>query len=875
MIKLYELSRTQEPLPRFSWKLEGDTGQSAYRILVKDSENQTAWDSGWVSGSDRHGICCGKPLAKGERYRWEVNCRGLDGSEASAEGTDFFSPIPQWKAGWIEPDRTRKPLTDRTDMRSHEYGPDADPLETLDPAVYLRRSFRLEKVPSKALAYVSAHGIYAMWINGVCVSDFLAPGFTSYAKRLEYQCYDLSGLLREGENVLGFVLADGWYTGKIGAAGVGQQFGEESALLFQLEYGYADGEKGTLCSDESFRWATGAWRFADLYVGEYYDANLAPKGWLETGFDDENWGVPVLRNDEYENLSLQFLDPVQELYSIQPTVYRTPEGDLLLDAGETIVGYTSFELMLEAGQTISLEHSETVDRNGNFLQNIEGQNKQQKDFYRADVSGIHKWQPMFTFHGFRYVRVCGTEDCDPSHYTIHVMGTPLRQTGHFRCSDERLNRLQDNILRSQRGNMICIPTDCPQREKTGWTGDIQIYAPTACYEMDVEQFLRHWLQDMVHEQLADGQIPHIVPYNPSHDLYKPPGITGVSAAGWSDAAVILPWRLYEAYGNCEILEEFFPMMHRYMCSVEKTTSELPADYDQMEPQRQAYQKYLWNTGFQFGDWLMPNAPGPISAKLTGYPIATLMYAHTADLMQKICQLLHKTELAEHYAALNRKILSAFAAEYVQEDGTITADYQGVYVLALAFGGIPQPLREKAIKRLETLIHQNGDRLDTGFLSVPYLLPVLHENGLEYLANRLLFQDQCPSWLYQVKMGATTMWEAWNAYAPDGTPSMYSMNHYAFGCVGSYLFGTILGLRPEEAGYRRVRIQPDVNCGLSRARGSFDSIWGKICVSWEKADSTVNVEVQLPPDVEGELILGDTSQRLSCGTHSFKICVNQC
>lgn len=863
MLELYDLRRTQERVPAFSWRLKGDCGQAGYQITVKDDLGGTVWDSGFIKRPERHNIRCGVPLAVGGHYTWTLRCLGTDGAEATEEGPAFFSEIPQWKAEWVEPARTRKPLTDSMDPFHCEPN-QSDPVERLDSPVYLRKEYRLKARPDNAICYVTARGNYALWVNGQKVSDLLSPGYTSYGERLEYQCHDIVPLLKAGENVIGVVLADGWFTGKISAAGVGEQFGKENALLLQINCHYADGSDEMLATDGGFRWMVGAWRYADLFVGEYYDAALEVTGWLEAGFDVSEWQPVVVQPYGYRQLSLQSIEPVQVLRTIQPVVRRTPQGDLLLDAGETIVGYTSFSVMMQKGDVITLEHSETVDAQGNFLQNILGQNKQQTDRYRCGRDGLCVWEPVFTFHGFRYVRVTGTTDCDPAHYCIHVIGTPLEQTGFFACSDERLNRLQQNILRSQQGNMICIPTDCPQRERTGWTGDMQVYAPTACYEMDVEQFLHHWLVDMEAEQLEDGQVPHIIPLNPSHSLYQPPGSSGVSAAGWSDAAVILPWRLYEAYGDLQLLETFFPMMKRYMDSTGKRVAELPAGSENMPPEQLERQKYLWNTDFQFGDWLMPSAPGPESARLTGYPVATLMYAYTTKLMAEICTALDKRELCAHYLEVNKRVREAFAQEYINSDGTLTADYQGVYILALAMDAVPQALRPAALARLEELIHQNEDRLATGFLSIPFLLPVLHDQGRGALANRLLFQDRRPSWLYEVKMGATTIWESWDAYAEDGTPSTYSMNHFAFGCVGEYLFRTILGLRHKTPGYSQVIIEPDLGCGLTDAQGAFESIWGRIEIAWRTFGRKAVLDIVLPPDVKAEVIFGSTHAECTCG-----------
>lgn len=867
MTKIYHLEVVPEEQARFSWKLEGNLDQTSYQIKVEDKKGNLIWDSGLVESPERHGIVA-PAFPKEKELSWSVQVTLEDGSQAMARGEDFFTGIKEWTAKWVEPERDRKPLIDKKlawEVRKFEQ----EAIDRLDAPIYLRKEFNLNQIPEEALLYMTARGIYVAYVNGHKVSDLFAPGYTAYQKHIDYQVANVAQHLKIGKNVLGFILADGWYTGKIEYIGVGQQYGTENSLLAELKFSQDGQSFESITTDASVKWTDkGPIRFADLYVGEYYQEASELDGWLEAGYSDEDWQVVAIKDYGYEGVTLQTTEPISVSRTIRPKIIRTPKGELVLDAGEIIVGYTSFEnISLAKDNIISFEHSETLDKEGNFLQNILGQNKEQKDYFVAGYDGLHSWTPETTFHGFRYVKIEGTLDCDPSHYQIHVIVTPLRAAGAFLTSDERLNKLQENIVRSQEGNMISIPTDCPQRERTGWTGDMQVYAPTACYEKDVEQFLRHWLDDMRHEQYEDGQIPQVIPCPPSHDYMKPAGEEAVNTAGWSDAAIIVPWRLYEFYGDKKILEDNFEMIDRYMSSVEARMALLPNDYDQMSPERQAYQPYLWNTDFQFGDWLMPSA-GMESAKYTGNEVATLMSVLTTDLMVKISTLLGYKEKAKHYADFNQKIKSAYVQEYMTEDGQMTADYQGVYVLALATETVPDNLREASLNRLKELIHENGDRLNTGFLSVAYLLPLLHQLGEQSLANKLLFRDQSPSWLYEVKMGATTMWEAWNCYAEDGTPSADSMNHFAFGCVGEYLFRTILGIDKQEAGFRKVLIKPDLKSGLHYAKGHYDTIWGKVSVDWKITGNQASLNLILPPNVTAEVVFG--TEHLDNAKHHLEL-----
>lgn len=870
MTRIYNLEVVPEEYVRFSWKLDGLLDQIAYYIRVTDEEGKLVWDSGKVASEKRHGVLA-PAFPKEKILSWTVQVDLEDGSQVAAEGGRFFTGIESWTAQWIEPKRIRKPLLDKKlawEVRKFEQ----EPIERLDAPIYLRKEFDLKEVPEKSLLYMTARGVYIAYVNGHKVSDLFAPGYTAYQKHIDYQVADVAQFLKTGKNVLAFILTDGWYTGKIEYIGVGQQYGTENSLLAELKLYQTDRTVHSIGTDDSFKWTDrGGIRYTDLYVGEYFCQANALDGWLRADFVDDEWQDVTVKPYGYDELTLQTTPAIIVSRTICPKVIRTPKGELILDAGETIVGFTSFEnLALAKNTVVTLEHSETLDKEGNFLQNILGQNKEQKDYYESGKDGLHSWSPQATFHGFRYVKVEGTLDCDPSHYQIHVIVTPLAAAGLITTSDERLNKLQSNIVRSQEGNMISIPTDCPQRERTGWTGDMQVYSPTACYEKDVEQFLRHWLDDMRNEQYNDGQIPQVVPCPPSHDYMKPEGEDAVDTAGWSDAAVIIPWRLYEFYGDKHILEDNYGMMLRYMTSIENRMSLLPDGYEKMSPERQSYQTYLWNTDFQYGDWLMPSA-GQESAKYTGNEVATLMVVLTTDLMAKISTVLGHEDKATYYTSLNQNIKEAYVKEYMTPDGQMTSDYQGVYVLALVTDTVPDNLREASLERLKEMIHANGDRLDTGFLSVPYLLPLLHELGEGQLANKLLFQDQSPSWLYEVKMGATTMWEAWDCYAEDGTPSADSMNHFAFGCIGEYLFRTILGIDKLEAGFQKVLIKPDLASGLQYAKGSYDSIWGSILVDWKLVGNQAYLALVLPPNVSADIEFG--GQRFEGVQHRFEINLN--
>lgn len=852
--------------PVFSWKLRSgrqNTFQAGYRVRVRD-EDGIVWDSGIVE-SDRvfEVLYEGRALKNGAYYQWSVESINNYGESAVGDKGVFLTGVMEpdfWQAQWVESGAGRKPVQDSTDagamfagmLKSSEH-----PEAYLDPPVYLRREFQVGKTVKQARAYATAHGIYELQIDGRRISHLLAPEYTSYKRHLEYQVYDITGLLTTGAHAVGCILADGWYTGRIGLMGIGNQYGDTNAFLLQLEIMYEDGTLDRIISDEEMRWSEGAYLYADLFVGEYYDAGKEPRGFSSPGFDDSGWQKVETRAYGYQNLKGQSIEPVQVIREIKPQLLRSPAGEWILDAGENIVGYTRFCLEGRTGREIRMTHSEVLDAEGNFLHNIMGQNKNQEDRFVCGVNGRNSYCPRFTFHGFRYVRISGLETVSPGDFTIVVIGSRLNRTGTFVTSDHRLNRLQENIFRSQEGNMLSIPTDCPQRERAGWSGDIQIYAPTAAFNMDINAFLKRWLYDMRLEQLADGQIPNVIPTIDSNKYIDGKQSDRVSSAGWGDACIIIPYRLYQAYGSIDILAENYEMMTRWMEYVE----------------REAGAACLWNRGFHFGDWLIPSimreTGDPMQTALrTKEEVATAMYAYATGMMIEISGVLGKTAEAEHYIRLNTKIRKAFSDAYIAADGTMKQPLQGLYILALHLNLAEEKKRRGCISRLVELIRQAGECLDTGFLSIPFLLDTLCECGETELAYRLLYQEAPPSWLYALKHGATTIWENWMAVRPDGTPTNSSYNHFSFGCVGDFMYRHIGGLQIEEAGYKKLRIAPDFDCGLDWAETAYESRYGTIRIRWEKQDGGYLLNLRLPPNVSA--VVAGRGQRAEIGNGGYRI-----
>jgi len=868
--------------PIFSWKLSSNEAaekQKAYRIVVTDENGIEAWDSKIIESQVVSGIVYeGGGLSSHMLYNWSVISYSDTGDQSKSEDAFFSIGMleDEWKAKWIEADASRKSGEECTEMSKIFSGLVTSlehPEEFLNPPIYFRREFFVHKNVKKAIVYATARGIYQLRMNGVIVSDILAPEYTSYSNYLEVQQYEITEYLHEGSQTIGVILADGWFTGKIGLVGIGNQYGTNNAFYMQLILFYEDGRQETIISDENFKWKIGNYEYADLFIGECFHQNKLSDKWQCCGYNDSDWKPAVERIYGTDNFKGRKAEPVRILrHQDVKDIFYTAAQELIIDAGENIVGYLHLKMKGMKGQKARFIHSEVLDKNGNFLMNIMGQNKNQTDVYLFEEDGVSEYEPYFTFHGFQYVKVEGIRRENLLDVEVCVLGTDLERTGEFVCSDARMNRLQENIFRSQQGNMLSIPTDCPQRERAGWTGDMQVYVATACFHMDMMSFLGKWLENMRYEQLPDGQICNIVPIMASDTYVTNSESKHVCSAAWGDACIIIPYVLYWKYGKKQILEENFSMIEKWIQYVERqaATSFLKPISEYTHEELEC-QKYLWNTEFHYGDWLYPSGGAPFeTANATKEYVAPAYFAYTSGLMAEICAILGKKEKSLYYKKLQQKIRNAYAKTYIDEDGKLPIQCQGVYVLALQMELYPEDKKAMGIKELIKLIEDNDFCLDTGFASVGFLLDALYENGEHETAYKLLFQTKCPSWLYEVEMGANTIWERWNAILPDQTRTNASYNHFAFGCVGDFIYRRIGGLYAEEPGYKKVRVEPDVECGLKWAKTSYDSVHGRIEIEWERKNEQIILQVELPVNVSGIIkVKGATKQ---CSGGKLKIIV---
>lgn len=876
--------------PRFSWRIrtdETDVIQTAYELEVESAgEPGRAWRSGRVESRESVLVALEEFEARSAAvYRWRVRGWVNESDEPTAWAESSFETTlldpGDWRARWVEPQQ----LPVRTDGAANfqelfHLRIESPPEERLLPAPYIRQRFRLEGTPVRARLYATAHGIYEAQINGTPISDELfAPGVESYDIHLSFQTYDVTDLLSGGGNVVGFVLSDGWYAGRVGILGSSRGYGDTLKALWQLEVEYAGGGRQTITSDGTAVSSTdGPIRYADLAVGERYDARTDWRGWSTVDFDDSRW-TAVAEVDIDQSLVPFVGQPVRRIMEVPAKeILHTPAGETVVDFGQVIAGRVRFRVRGERGRTVRLEHSEVLDQHGNYFSNIVGPNKDQTDVYvLAGHTAGETWEPSFTFHGFRYARLTGFPDgVRAEDFVAVVTSSDLPVIGHFETSDARLNRLHANVVWSQRANFLSIPTDCPQRERYGWTGDLQIFAEAAATNMAVGPFLSRWLRIVRDDQLDDGRIMNISPSPPQLDYlmdgpapsYDDPIMLLGSSAGWGDVIAIAPLVLFRHFADRRVLEENYAAMTAWaQYQIDSAVSGLPPRLTgvALTPAQRDRQRFLWNNEPNFGDWLAPSTlRGPDASQMTaprrtGEVIGSLYHGHLMDVMADIAGILGRADDAQRYAERARGAREAFAAEYIDAEGRIPGGMQGPYVVALAFGFVPKDKKPAVVQQLVDHIHDAGDHLDTGFLSVQFLLDVLWDNGQRELARTLLFQESAPSWLYQVARGATTMWEGWEAIRPDGTVTDLSFNHYAFGCVDDWLYRRLAGIRLEGPGYRESRIEPDVAGPLTCVSAAIQSPYGELAARWIKdEDGAVELVVNVPPNTTSTLRLPDAA-----------------
>ncbi len=825
--------------PYFSWQLissQRSVTQSAYEIRVaEDAAGLTKAKLSWTSGkinSDQsiHVPYKGAALASGKKYYWQVRVWDNKGKASAWSSIAFWQmgllQPTDWKAQWIEPGY----------QEDNEF---ASPL--------MRKEFNNGKKIKSATAYITAHGLYEAQINGKRVGDaYLTPGWTSYNKRLQYQAYDVTDLLKQGENAIAVTLGDGWYRGNFSFDHKRNIFGKDIALLFQLELMYTDGTTATVVSDASWKSSTGAIRSNGIYKGEIIDTRLDKTGWLLAGYDDKNWTAVKTANFSKDVLVATYNEPIkkQETFAAGKVI-TTPKGEKVIDFGQNLVGWVQLKIKGKAGDTIKVSHAEVLDKNGNFYtENL--RNAKAQAVYILKGNNEELFEPHFTFFGFRYIKLEGIAgELQPENFTAVALYSAMQKTGSFTSSDSLINQLQHNIEWGLRGNFLDVPTDCPQRdERMGWTGDAQAFFRTATFLRGVNNFFTKWMKDVAADQTKSGSVPHVIPNVLGTDGW---GVGG--SAGWADVSTIIPWEMYVVYGDKRILENQYSSMKAWV------------GYMQSQSVND-----LWNKGDHFGDWLfytMADDNDGRAAITNKNLIAQCFYAYSTQLLINAAKELGKADDVATYTTLLQKIKTAFLKEYTTPNGATMSNTQTSYVLALQFDLFPEELRQQAADRLVNNIRQYGNHLTTGFLGTPYLCHVLSRYGYTDVAYTLLLQKNYPSWLYPVTKGATTIWERWDGIRTNGdfqAITMNSFNHYAYGAIGDWMYRVMVGLDTEKdgVGYKKIRIQPHIGGKFTYASATYETQYGTLSSGWKIQDGKLILHALVPANTTATIYIPATA-----------------
>lgn len=813
---------------RMSWQLqsvERNVLQTAYelRLSTEGRKPIVVWSSGKiVSGRSVDVPYAGPALKTNTQYQWQVRVWDQQGKvspwSASSRFLTGYASIGDWQASWISPG-----FTEDTNFR---------------PSPLMRREFMIRKPVERATLFITAQGMYEARINGKRAGDaWLTPGWTSYNKRLQYQAVDVTSLVQKGANAIGVILGNGWYRGEIAFEKGINYYGKQLGLLAQLHLHYTDGSSELVATDNQWKSHIGEIRYSEIYHGETIDRRLHQAGWDQPGYSDTGWYSVQLQSFDKQRLLPTINEPVKLKEVFKPKkIFITPNGETVIDFGQNLVGWVRIRMQGKAGDSVVVTHAEVLDKQGNmYYDNLRAAKCQ--NVYITNGKGEQEFHPHFSWQGFRYAAIKGYPGVlTADNIEAVALYSDMEPAGSFTTSHPLINQLQHNIQWGQRGNFLDVPTDCPQRdERLGWTGDAQAFARTATFNFGVRNFFAKWLQDLAADQI-NGTVPFVIP-----NVLKWPD---QNSAGWADAATIIPWTMYLAYGDTGILKNQFASMKAYVESIRRVAKD-----------------NLWNSGFHFGDWLFyrPDDDNDGKAAVTDkYLIAQCFYAHSTELLVKAARVLGYTDEARQYDQLLQQIKAAFQQEYVTGSGRLVSNTQTAYVLALQFDMLPEAQRQQAADRLAANVGQYG-HITTGFLGTPYICHVLTRFGYKNLAVKLLLRENYPSWLYPVKMGATTIWERWDGQKPDSsfqTPGMNSFNHYAYGAIGDWLYRVVAGLDTEESapGYRQISITPHPVKELGEVYASLQTPYGLSSCRWLISNGQATLEVVIPVNTTASIAI---------------------
>jgi len=834
------------PRPVFSWALRGDRdGQLpvAVRITVRTAtrtaaEGETVWDSGWRDGAPLSMTFNGSSLEPERSYIWTVQVR--DDRDDEDHASSCFETGPRdWRGTmWIGRNPEPRGAVDATDRDSDD--PVRPSLRTmnLEPPLQLRRVFDVASTPLRARLTLTARGLAVPYLNGERVGDDeLLPGWTDYRTRIQYRTFDVTESLRVGRNVVAAEVAEGWWSGFLGFdhRHHAHHYGTCAQFFSRLVIEHADGTRTMIGTDEAWRESEGQRRWADLLMGEHIDERFATPGWTEPGFDDTGWRAAVVLDESPGPLVGQRDEPVRAVGEFAPVSVDHNEERTILDFGQNLVGRLRIPPSTDA--PLWVRHGEMLENGELYTENL--RSAEATDIVRASAPT----EPLFTFHGFRYAEIRGA-DVDGEAARAVVLSSDVEWTGDVRTSSPFVNRLIENIRWGQKGNFVSVPTDCPQRdERLGWTADVQVFAPTAALNADVQALLGRWMDDLVAAQLPNGSVPDVIPRSPGTTLFD------YGAPGWGDAIVLVPWTLYRTYGDPDILRRYFGPIQRWLDYV---THRNPDG--------------IWREGRgnDYGDWLSVDEHTPKDV------VATAYHAHSTEIAARIATVIGDADAQERLAARAAAVRTAFVESFIDASGRVHGDSQTGYLMTLAWDLAPESQRPALFDRLVEKLRERGIRLTTGFHGVALLCPTLSRFGRADLAYDLLFQREFPSWGFSIDNGATTIWERWDGWSPDKgfqTAEMNSFNHYSLGSVGEWIYSSVAGIAQtdESVAYGDVVIAPRIDPRLEWVEGRLQTVRGEISTRWEQVDGEVVLTVQLPPGVTGVARLGDKEQRLESGT----------
>lgn len=843
-----------ETAPRLSWRIESarrGARQVTYRVLVASTPELLAagrgdrWDSGPVD-TDRttHVGYAGAPLRSRAVCHWQVQVSDEQGATAFSEPASWSMGLlrpADWQARWI----TAGPAVWRRDPAA----PRSTPTRSGAP-LWFRREFTVPGVVRRATVYASAHGLFELSVGGRRVgSDAFAPEWTDYDRRIHYRTYDVTTQVRPGRNVLGAVLGDGWWSGFVGWQETRGRYGSlENSLLVQLEVELASGRRLTIASNRGWRVRTGPIRSSDFMMGEVYDARRELSAWDKPAGRRRLTGWSPAREATTPRVPLvaQRSPAVRVTGLIDPVAVTEPRpGQRVYDLGQNFAGWVRLQVRGRAGTRVTLRHGERLNPDGTlYTANL--RNARATDVYVLKGRGEEVWEPRFTFHGFQYVELTA-EPAPPRAVAVRgcVVHSATPPAGHFECSHAGVNRLWRNGLWSQRSNFLSVPTDCPQRdERLGWTGDAQVFLRTATYNMDVAAFFTKWMIDVEDAQTPEGIFPDTAPrLREDRNFIGLDGLGG--AAGWADAGIVVPWTVWQVYGDDRIVRRHWPAMVAWLDYLERTNPDGIRRHE---------------LGNNYGDWLC--IPSDTSFR-TQSPMKTLLatacWADNAAKMATMAAALGRKAEAQRFRTLFQRVRRAFQKEYLRRDGRLTVGTQTAYLLALAVDLLPAAARRRAAAHLVADIRRLGGHLSTGFIGIRHLNPELTLAGRADVAYRLLVQRDYPSWLYPVRHGATTIWERWNGWTEeDGffDPTMNSFNHYSLGSVGEWLFRHVAGIEldPRVPGFQRFVLQPYPGAELSFARAEYETMHGRIASEWRRRGRTLRWTIRIPANTSATVFI---------------------